>query len=210
MPSPPLVIAIVAGLISLVSFGLFLFQVTIAEAQVVLLLGLILFSIVGGLIWYFVKDRARKKLRGVGIDFGMDNCQTFAEEWWQKKTRGSERIERIEGQGSEIYYDEKERLYGYKFNRMPYGEKAGLPLSIIVATSPLRVVHWNDQPDSYEQNDPFFYFSRGFSGKPTRYASAEQDAQFMKYKYGGRKPTTSINIKTEESDFFGKRKDENT
>jgi hypothetical protein len=193
--------------------------VKVSMFQIILLTTLFALTIIFALIWKAASMK-RKSMNAPSLAiFGdkLDDKAKLAEQhcrnFW-KSFRGEE-VTHLEGKCTVRAFGKDRTAWGFTMHRVPEqgSIKPGAPITFVIANNPWEIRDWDDNPVIQKMNNPFLDFSAGYSGAPFSGMNPDMDASFSRYKYGGGRVGTSINIAprpgTSAQEFLEGRRREN-
>jgi hypothetical protein len=164
--------------------------------------------IVGGFLYYFIRDR--KSIIGFGYDsIAFENYVIE----WAKKNKNIDLQAVTDDSTTIIHYPpSKEQFAAVRLNRSHtdrYG-RAGQPFIAVVHAPPMKVRAHYDNPPTHLLNDPFTLVGRGFSGAPTPDADPQRDIGTFQQQFGfrGRRGGTYISVGGEQQNDFFRKEDQ--
>jgi len=196
--------SIVSGIVGfLFLLGWFL-GVKVSALQLMIVSGIIFTSVVIGLVVFGLNNSGF--FRGEKFTTEeIDKIEDKALEWWEK--RYGEKLDKTRTDTMQTYYG-KTPIVGIVSHRVPYGQRAGMGVTMVCEGKPFKIVDKHYNPDFMLLKDPFLFYCRGYSGRPTVDAVPESDAGFYRYRFSAKEPKTQVNINPALTEYLGDKKKE--
>lgn len=199
----------ILGVISVAIFFILAFDIRVQPVQMTIAAGIFLVIILAVLTTRFANTESITGIfRSEGRDYSrdMEKAMRTARKFWRVMRHGEE-LSVDEAHGVERTF-KKDRVFGLLFYRDVHRSgKGGTPVTMVIRSNPMRVVHWDDHPRPELQDNPFLDWSAGYTGVPVEGLTPGEDASF----YRGGAPTKSgplVTIGGDVDRFLRGEKDE--